>query len=526
MIPKKRLLVFLFICLGLSSISMHLIVRQVTNYYLNGIKDSLSRQAVFISRQHDNIERQETVHDLLLRDMFLITTSENNQIAMTSFDSEDKAKYIIGEINKAGKIDGSSTYVNINEQLEPYYIVRRDNIILGQSLAGLENLVFRLRLIYMLGLVFFISAIAYGYKLLERFQRLSKIKGVSEKTRVETILSNLADGIVVIDRIGKVTMINRAAETLLNMTREDVLGLCFTDVILNNCIKDHIHYAMTINSTYETNVVTDYSADRSLRLYSVPVVGFNGERDGILVVIQDMTKLRKLEQIRKDFVANVSHELRTPITSIKALAETLLEGALNDEEVAMKFLNTINNESDRLSRLIDDLLTLSQMESHSAALKLERFSYNLLINDMIMQLSPKATAYGVNIEVHFYTELILIADRDKIKQVLVNLIDNAIVYSGKGSTVKVSTSQVSPGFCQLSVEDNGIGIPADDQERIFERFYRVDKARSRQQGGTGLGLSIVKHIVELHHGNISVESKEGKGTKFTIMLPINQDKKV
>lgn len=238
--------------------------------------------------------------------------------------------------------------------------------------------------------------------------------------------------------------------------------------------------------------------------------------DEYLLVLRDLTELRRLERVRRDFVANVSHELRTPLTSIKAMAETLIDGALHDDEVAPRFLGTIIRESDRLVRLSADLLDLSRVE----ALGIDKKPTDLaaLVSEVTGRLSSQAEKADVSLVNTIRIPLVVPADRDAMAQVLVNLLDNAVAYTPRGGVVTVSAAE-TPEAVTVSVADTGIGILSHDIPRLFERFYRADKARSRASGGTGLGLSIVKHIVENHGGSVGVQSEYNKGSVFSFTLP-------
>ncbi|MDD5505967.1 MAG: ATP-binding protein, partial [Candidatus Omnitrophica bacterium] len=242
---------------------------------------------------------------------------------------------------------------------------------------------------------------------------------------------------------------------------------------------------------------------------------------GSVIVIHDITEIRRLETMRRDFVANVSHELKTPLTSIKGFVETLLEGAMEDKENRVNFLKIINNHVDRLNNLINDLLELSYIESKEVELLRNRFDLSILVNEVVMGNKSQAKKKGVEIKSDLPAGLEILADNSKIEQVLANLINNAIKYNKENGFVQIYSEQLADKL-KVVVEDSGSGIPVKDIPRIFERFYRVDKARSRELGGTGLGLSIVKHIIELHSGSVGVESTEGLGSKFWFTLPKNK----
>jgi two-component system phosphate regulon sensor histidine kinase PhoR len=229
--------------------------------------------------------------------------------------------------------------------------------------------------------------------------------------------------------------------------------------------------------------------------------------------------MKKLEQIRTEFVSNVTHELKTPLTSIRGFVETLRNGAIYDTSVAPRFLDIIDIEAERLTMLIIDILQLSEIENAKSDTNIEEHDLTGIIIEVLSILAPEADKKGVTLRSNAANKIIVRVNRNRIKQLLINLIENAIKYNKENGSVLVKAVK-SEGSLALSVEDTGIGIEEEHLSRIFERFYRVDKGRSRSMGGTGLGLSIVKHIVNLYDGNISVESEPGKGTKFTIQLPL------
>ncbi|MNI15319.1 Alkaline phosphatase synthesis sensor protein PhoR [compost metagenome] len=245
---------------------------------------------------------------------------------------------------------------------------------------------------------------------------------------------------------------------------------------------------------------------------------------GMLFLLQDVTDIRRLEAMRSEFVANVSHELKTPIAAVKGFAETLLAGGVDDEETKRSFLQIIHDEGDRLNRLIGDILELSKIESKRALLEYAPVDLKELFDSINEVLLPAASKKSIQMQQDIKEHLYIEGDEDRLRQIFMNLLSNAISYTLEGGRVKVEAKIVYSGDedekIQITVSDTGMGIPKKDLPRIFERFYRVDKARSRSSGGTGLGLSIVKHLVELHHGTIRVESKIGEGSAFTVELPI------
>jgi len=244
---------------------------------------------------------------------------------------------------------------------------------------------------------------------------------------------------------------------------------------------------------------------------------------GAVLVLYDITELKKLEIMRKDFVANVSHELKTPITSIKGFAETLLEEDMDNPEKRKEFLSIIYNESNRIQLLIEDLLTLSKLEKDEFKLELTDVSIEDIIQEVVPIVKYKAREADITFTYQIEADMEpLILDKERIKQVIINLLDNAISYTLPEGKVRLKVYQDN-GYLRIQIQDNGIGIHQDVLPRIFERFYRVDKARSRNTGGTGLGLAIVKHIIEVHDGEIDVDSHLGKGSLFTVSIPLEKE---
>jgi len=340
-----------------------------------------------------------------------------------------------------------------------------------------------------------------------------------EKNKVETILLYMTDGVMAFDLSGKVLHINPAARRMLGIdgTEEISFNSFFKEINIEISMEDLIYLERwkTVERTVKLN-------DIHIRAYFAP---FNIEKDklgGVIVVLQDITEQQKLEIARREFVANVSHELRTPLTTIKSYVETLLEGAMEDQDTAVHFLNVVNAESDRMTRLVKDLLTLSKLDHDNSALVKSEFSLKQLLQEVVEKLEMSAKNNGHTITFSAITEIPdIYADRDKIEQVVINIISNAIKYTPYGGHISVYAGKIY-NEVYIKVIDNGIGIPKEDIPRLFERFYRVDKARSRELGGTGLGLAIAKEIVTAHQGTITVESEIGKGTEVIIKLPITR----
>ncbi len=328
----------------------------------------------------------------------------------------------------------------------------------------------------------------------------------------DTLLERCGSGVLVIMEDGQIRRANKLGLRLLGLPPE---ALSIAGSPLGAEIRNLISAAV---DRQEADRVEARGPDGSHLILSLAsVLDSSGQPGGFMVIIHDVTDLRRLEKIRRDFVANVSHELRTPLASIRAMAETLQDGALEDGSVSDHFLGTIIKEAQRLTRISEDLLVLSDAESRLP----EKSPLDLseLIGLVLNRFQPQAERAGVGIEGSVAERLVVEANRDQIEQVLVNLIDNAIKYTPSGGSVHV-TAEREGDRAAVHVADTGIGIEGRDLPRIFERFYRVDKARSRQSGGTGLGLSIVKHIVESHGGQVTVESEKGRGSQFTFVLPI------
>ena len=340
----------------------------------------------------------------------------------------------------------------------------------------------------------------------------------NENNRMHAILDSMVEGVISVDKDTRVISLNPTAENIFNLSGKNVLGSLFLEAFPNNDIVEVIAQVLKKGEFVSKELTLVWPVQKVFQVNASPI--FESEViNGCLLVIHDITEMRRLETMRRDFVANVSHELKTPLTSIKGFVETLLEGALDDKENSINFLKIINNHTDRLNTLINDLLDLSHIESKEIVINKERFILANLVDEVMRGFKSQAKKKVVELSSDLSQELEIIADKSKIEQVLTNLINNAIKYNKEKGFIRVYSEQFADKV-KIVVEDSGSGIPARDIPRIFERFYRVDKARSRELGGTGLGLSIVKHIIELHSGAIGVESTEGIGSKFWFSLPI------
>ncbi len=349
-------------------------------------------------------------------------------------------------------------------------------------------------------------------------ERLKAI--VNQRNEVEAVLSSMVEGVIAFDGDDRVITINGAAADLLGLDLEKTTGKSVQEAIRNADLQDFIKRTITASSPTEEEIVLHADGEKYIQVHGTHLEDPEGKRIGVLLVMNDLTRIRTLERIRKDFVANASHEIRTPVTSIKGFIETLLDGAMDDPEVASRYLGIIGKHSDRLNAIVEDLLNLSRIEREAESGEI------LLTDGDIVDVIEEAVeacreaADLKNIEVHSRCgeRFIFPINRSLLVQALINLIDNAIKYSEKDKDVLVVCEAVGGGIT-INVVDNGRGIPPEHQPRLFERFYRVDKARSRDLGGTGLGLAIVKHIVQAHNGEVSVTSTQGEGSTFTITLP-------
>ncbi|MHA6260649.1 two-component system histidine kinase PnpS [Sporosarcina sp. CAU 1771] len=342
---------------------------------------------------------------------------------------------------------------------------------------------------------------------------------VMEKERLNTLVESMGSALLMIGREGAVNLVNGVFRETFGFTSEQIIKKTYNRIGLPEEITQLIESVFMTEQPSEKQVrLTNGSTSSYVSVYGAPVIGDHGNWLGIVVVMHDITKLVQLEKVRKNFVANVSHELRTPITSIKGFTETLLSGAMHEPEVARDFLQIIQKEGDRLQILIDDLLALSAMESEGFTLKYSTVNLMELINDALNSVSVKIERKKMNLEVDMPSEVLIEGDEGRLMQVMVNLLTNAIMYSKEAKTVKVSVKDYK-SYVIIEVKDEGIGIAPSELSRLFERFYRVDRARSRDSGGTGLGLAIVKHLVEAHNGSVVVESALGKGTSFKVQLP-------
>lgn len=335
--------------------------------------------------------------------------------------------------------------------------------------------------------------------------------------RMNSVIESLDTGLMMIDRDGCIKLVNRAFGSMFDLPVEQMIGEHYDAFLSAYNLSPILLKCMETNSSVRLEIPLFYPHERIIEANLTPIQQ-NTEQSGFVAVFRDLTAFRRLEELRRDFVANVSHELKTPLTSIVGFTETLLDGARKDPDTCKEFLQIIYKEGLRLQRLVSDLLDLSKIESKQVTVKMEVVSVQMVVHDVVETLVEQMQAKNL----HLLTDvapLMVKMDTDCVRQILVNLLANAMNYTPVGGKVTVKVKQDIKHW-MVQVMDTGIGIPERDQPRIFERFYRVDKARSRNSGGTGLGLAIVKHLVDLHHGEIEVESTVGKGSVFTVRFPL------
>lgn len=339
-----------------------------------------------------------------------------------------------------------------------------------------------------------------------------------ERRKLSSVLSNMTDGVIATDRRGRVILINEPAVELLNVSRETVLSQPIVHLL---GLEEKYSFEDLLEEQESVNL--DYSTEKNhyvLRANFSVIQKETGFVNGLITVLHDITEQEKIDRERREFVANVSHELRTPLTTMRSYLEALADGAWRDEEIAPNFLEVTRNETERMIRLVNDLLQLSKMDTQDYQLKKEWINFSVYFNRIIDRFEitkEHNVRFKRNLPSH---DIFIEFDEDKLTQVLDNIISNALKYSPEGGFVKFTVEE-NENFINVSISDQGVGIPKADLEKIFERFYRVDKARSRKLGGTGLGLAIAKEVVNAHGGKIWATSVEGKGTTISFTLPNN-----
>jgi two-component system phosphate regulon sensor histidine kinase PhoR len=352
---------------------------------------------------------------------------------------------------------------------------------------------------------------------MEDFQRRQQQVTLDAKAQQQVLFNSMLEGLLLLDRNRKIYLANRAFKNLFGLKTE-LRGKTVVEVLRLHELDELLQRVEAEQQVFDYELKLPELNERWLRVNAAVITNSAGEREGAILVFHDLTRLKQLERTREEFVANVSHELRTPLSLIKGYVETLLDGARENPEVAERFLKIIERNAQRLDLLIQDLLSISALESGRMKLELQPVPLRPLADKVLNFLHAKAENRNIKL-VNELPEFTATADANRLDQVLANLVDNAIKYGRVTGTVTVGGKKLADGRLEISVRDDGPGIPAEALPRVFERFYRVDKARSRDQGGTGLGLSIVKHIVHAHGGEVRVESEPGKGATFFFTVP-------
>jgi two-component system, OmpR family, phosphate regulon sensor histidine kinase PhoR len=351
----------------------------------------------------------------------------------------------------------------------------------------------------------------------ENFQRRQQQTTIDAKAQQQVLFNSMLEGLLLLDRNRRIYLANRAFKNLFGLKAE-LRGKTIMEALRVHELAALVERAESDGQVFDYELKLPELSERWLQVNAAAISNSAGEREGTILVFHDLTRLKQLERTREEFVANVSHELRTPLSLIKGYVETLLDGARTNPEVAERFLKIIERNAQRLDLLIQDLLTISALESGRITLSLQPVPLRPLVEKVFFDLKPPADNKSIAL-VNALHPLTATADANRLEQVLANLVDNAIKYGRTQGTVTVGGRQMEDGKIEISVQDDGPGIPAEALDRVFERFYRVDKARSREQGGTGLGLSIVKHIVQNHGGKVWAKSEPGKGATFCFTLP-------
>ncbi len=340
-----------------------------------------------------------------------------------------------------------------------------------------------------------------------------------EQAKATAILDGMVEGVIAVDGRNLILLMNERARTIFALSPTPVAGRPFLEVIRNADLHEVLRQSRSEDGVSRQEIRVSTPVERRLQVNAVRLA-LVGEEVGVVMVLHDVTELRRLEHVRTEFVANVSHELRTPLTAIQGYLETLLAGALEEPEHARKFLEIAFRHTERLGRLLNDLTDLSNIELGKVSLRLHSVSLVDVVDSVLAIIKPRAEAGDVTLTSNVPRNLPLVrADHDRLAQIMINLVDNAVKYTPPGRHVTVRAQGHQAGMIAVTVADTGVGISRTDLPRVTERFYRVDKARSRELGGTGLGLAIVKHLVLAHGGELAIESELGRGTEVTFTLP-------
>jgi two-component system, OmpR family, phosphate regulon sensor histidine kinase PhoR len=352
---------------------------------------------------------------------------------------------------------------------------------------------------------------------MEDARRRQQQTTVDAQAQQQVLFNSMLEGLLLLDGRHRIYLANRNFKNLFGIKAE-LRGKTIMEALRLHELAELVERVETEGQVFDYELKLPELSGRWLRVNAAVISNSNGEREGTILVFHDLTRLKQLERTREDFVANVSHELRTPLSLIKGYVETLLDGARNDPAIAERFLKIIERNAERLDLLIQDLLTISALESGRMKLDLQPVALRPLVEKVFTDLNAKAVNKNMQL-INDLPGLTASADLNRLDQILANLVDNAIKYGHAEGTVTVGGKILDDGKLEIFVSDDGPGIPAESLDHVFERFYRVDKARSRDQGGTGLGLSIVKHIAQAHGGEVWAKSELGKGATFFFTLP-------
>jgi len=348
----------------------------------------------------------------------------------------------------------------------------------------------------------------------------SKIKLANEeKSKLMTAFTSINEGVLILDAVDKIEFVSPALSNMLAAQYGDINGKTLMEAFRNIELEKIFHQFKESHQTVSREITLG-SVEPVILSVSISAVQDHPGEEKIMVVFHDVTRLKKLEQIRADFVANVTHEIKTPLTAIIGYLETIKDGAINNINETKKFIDIILKQAERLNRLVEDLLTISKIELNETRFNFENMFLSDAVNNVISIVEKKATSKKINIENEIPEKLRPVrADRDRLTQILVNVLDNAVKFTPELGKVRITEAETN-GYIVISITDTGIGVPEDEIQRLGERFYRVDKTRSRDLGGTGLGLSIVKHLMIAHGGKMEIESQLGRGTKVSLFFPM------